>query len=390
MAKILVIDDDQAMRKFISISLGSLRHKIFEAASGIQGLSIAAREIPNLIICDYMMPEMNGLETLQLIRKEKSLNDVPVIIITVETDRQTIMDFLNLGISYYFAKPIDFMALKKKVQQVLEFEDNRKKNQKLLLQTKMEHEELFNKPLLVTCEPNRKLRTRLVKALENNFRLINTTDGASCLNAILANHPAAVLMETNINFLSPFAVAERIKSVSEYEKTKILVFSSRRNEEKISRHSEIIDGIIEKPYSAKNLLESLTEVLDQYRYQVLESEKALLIKFNAGCLKWLAENYDEEIEKIDTILLDMFEAGKTFLVIDMAKTGEEEKDYAFFIEDIVDKASIQDLSVTIITILDNLQFNIMKKGYENVILTKPVRADVLNTDSVPPAVARSR
>ncbi len=126
MAKILVIDDDIMVRQYLKKVLASFGYVVLAAADGSEGLSIAARELPDLIICDVSMPVMDGVETVRSIRKEKALCEIPVIMITVDSQKETIMDLLKLGISYYFTKPLQCSTLQKKINQVLEIEEEKK------------------------------------------------------------------------------------------------------------------------------------------------------------------------------------------------------------------------------------------------------------------------
>ena len=119
MAKILIIDDDAMMRKLVSSTLEKTGHTIIEAVDGHEGLSLAASEKPDLVICDLMMPVMGGVETVRLIREDKNISHLPVIVTTCNTDKQTILSMLEIGVSYYLAKPLDFAKLATKVQEVL-------------------------------------------------------------------------------------------------------------------------------------------------------------------------------------------------------------------------------------------------------------------------------
>jgi CheY-like chemotaxis protein len=119
MTKILIIDDDPAMRKLVTVVLRSLTYEVFEASNGPDGVALAKSHMPDAIICDYHMPSVNGLGTIKIIRAEQSLKNTPVIVATTGISRQGFRAFQNLGVRYCFIKPIDFSELKKKVQEVL-------------------------------------------------------------------------------------------------------------------------------------------------------------------------------------------------------------------------------------------------------------------------------
>ena len=117
---ILVIDDDEKLQKFVASIISLSGDEIFQASNGTEGLAIAAREIPDVIVCDLRMPIMDGFATLKHLKKDKLLRDVPVIMLTGNSDRETILKCVEMGASYFFTKPLDFGKLKNKIQQVLQ------------------------------------------------------------------------------------------------------------------------------------------------------------------------------------------------------------------------------------------------------------------------------
>ncbi len=80
MAKILVIDDDGAHRRMISLALGRAAHVIVEAKDGVEGLHCFREQHPRLVVCDIVMPEKEGIQTIVEIRSASP--DVPIIAIS--------------------------------------------------------------------------------------------------------------------------------------------------------------------------------------------------------------------------------------------------------------------------------------------------------------------
>ena len=119
MAKILIIDDDPMMRTLIKIVMRPFQHEIIEAEDGAKGISLAISRIPDLIICDYHMPKINGLETLTSIRKEESLRNTPVIIASTGISKQAESAYMHLGVYCCFAKPVDIIIVRDSILEVL-------------------------------------------------------------------------------------------------------------------------------------------------------------------------------------------------------------------------------------------------------------------------------
>ena len=370
MAKILIIDDDAGTRKFVARVAAVLGYSLIEASNGLEGLSAAVREMPDLIVCDILMPTMDGLETVKLIRKEKALRDTPIVMITIVSEHETIMKFLNMGISYYFVKPVDFSKFKNKVRQIMDVEQNRRKKEQSIESIEKRVERSGGKPLLVICEPNESLMKRFASMLDENYEIINVTDGASCLNAIFNEYPNAVIMEYESAFLTSVEIAARIRSIPSVESTKILVIYSPKDKDDVSKYSDWFDMIIEKPFSTNTVVNAVSSVLERDQYEILSREDGILIRFRPGSLKWSVDNYDQAFSTISQLLLEMFESGKTVLTLDTTKAGEDEEKYIHFVEDLIEKASDQDLKVRVATNSSRLTSEIKIGKGDNVSLVK--------------------
>jgi len=101
--KILVIDDDPGIRKSLGLSLRTEGYAVIEAASGPEGLELAASEAPALIICDVNMPGMDGYEVVTRLRKSNAA--VPFVFLTAKGGRAEIRRGMNLGADDYLTKP---------------------------------------------------------------------------------------------------------------------------------------------------------------------------------------------------------------------------------------------------------------------------------------------
>lgn len=113
---ILIVDDELRMRRFIRMNLELEGYQVIEAENGIQALDKIRQYNPDLIIMDIMMPEMDGFETLELLRE---ISTVPAILLTVRDDEEDITRGLSLGADDYVTKPFSPRELTSRVQAVL-------------------------------------------------------------------------------------------------------------------------------------------------------------------------------------------------------------------------------------------------------------------------------
>ena len=105
--KILSVDDSKAVRKLLARMFGPFDCELCEAANGEEGLAVAAREIPDLIILDYNMPVMDGVSMLRKLRENANLRRTPVIMLTAESSAENIATVARLGVRDYVTKPFD-------------------------------------------------------------------------------------------------------------------------------------------------------------------------------------------------------------------------------------------------------------------------------------------
>lgn len=112
----LVVDDSRSMRSIITKQLKELGFEVFEAASGQEAMAkLHNTKSINLVLLDWNMPEMDGLEVLSLIRSEQEYKDVRVMMVTTESEMSQVAVALEAGASEYLMKPFDREALLEKL-----------------------------------------------------------------------------------------------------------------------------------------------------------------------------------------------------------------------------------------------------------------------------------
>lgn len=113
---ILVVDDEPRMIRFIRMNLELEGYQVIEAKNGIQALEQVRQHLPDLVIMDVMMPEMDGFETLRMLRE---ISTVPVILLTVKADEEDRIHGLELGADDYITKPFSPRELNSRVNAVM-------------------------------------------------------------------------------------------------------------------------------------------------------------------------------------------------------------------------------------------------------------------------------
>ena len=117
--KILVVDDFKTMRKIIKNILTQLGFKnIIEADDGTTALELLKKQKVDLIISDWNMPKMNGLELLKSIRSDDNLKDIRFIMVTAEAQKESVIEAIKHGVNQYVVKPFTPETLKEKLEKV--------------------------------------------------------------------------------------------------------------------------------------------------------------------------------------------------------------------------------------------------------------------------------
>jgi two-component system chemotaxis response regulator CheY len=119
--KILVVDDSSTMRRIIQNTLARLGYKdIVQAADGVEAWQ-ALQDNPDIgvVITDWNMPNMNGLELVKKIRAEEKYKNIPIIMVTTEGGKKEVITALKAGVNNYIVKPFTPQVLKEKLEAVL-------------------------------------------------------------------------------------------------------------------------------------------------------------------------------------------------------------------------------------------------------------------------------
>jgi two-component system KDP operon response regulator KdpE len=113
---ILVVDDEPRIRDFVRMNLELEHYHVIEASNGVEALEQLRENLPDLVVLDVMMPEMDGFETLRAMRE---VSTVPVIMLTVRQSEQDKIRGLDLGADDYIAKPFSPRELLSRIRALL-------------------------------------------------------------------------------------------------------------------------------------------------------------------------------------------------------------------------------------------------------------------------------
>ncbi len=122
---ILVVDDEKDLLDLIEYNLKKEGFKVLKAENGKEGIEVAKEHKPDLVLLDIMMPKMDGLEAVEIMRKDDDLKRIPIIFLTARSDENTEIEGLNKGGDDFITKPISTTKLVSRIKAVMRrFDDS--------------------------------------------------------------------------------------------------------------------------------------------------------------------------------------------------------------------------------------------------------------------------
>ena len=117
--RILLIDDEADILEFVKYNLEKDGYEVFTASNGAEGLEVALKVKPHLILLDMMMPVLDGIETCKAIRQSPTLKNVMVVFLSAVGTEETMVQGYGVGADDYINKPIKMNVLRGRVQAIL-------------------------------------------------------------------------------------------------------------------------------------------------------------------------------------------------------------------------------------------------------------------------------
>jgi CheY-like chemotaxis protein len=111
LAYVLIVDDEPDLVALLGDQVGMLGHEVAVARDGVEGIQIALARRPDVVVTDVIMPNMDGAEMLQELRRRPETRDVPVIALTALTDLRTQRRMASLGVVGFISKPYELRDL---------------------------------------------------------------------------------------------------------------------------------------------------------------------------------------------------------------------------------------------------------------------------------------
>ena len=117
--RILIIDDEPAIREMVAMALELADFEVLEAENAQQGHEIIVDERPDLVLLDWMLPAVSGIELARRLKKDDATNEIPIIMLTAKNDEDNKIQGLDVGADDYITKPFSTRELISRIKAVL-------------------------------------------------------------------------------------------------------------------------------------------------------------------------------------------------------------------------------------------------------------------------------
>lgn len=116
---ILVVEDDQAVRTMLEKALGT-KYRVHAAVNGLEAAEVLGKiGRIDLLLCDVMMPQVDGLSLVRLMRSKEELKSIPVLFLSAKSSPQAVVEGLSLGAKHYMTKPFKVKELMERLAKIL-------------------------------------------------------------------------------------------------------------------------------------------------------------------------------------------------------------------------------------------------------------------------------
>jgi two-component system, cell cycle response regulator len=284
--KVLTIDDSQTVRTIIKKHLSQFSIQVFEAEDGEKGVSCARESLPDLILLDYNMPIMDGYHTLVELRSDPRLKPIPVVMVTTETSKETVIKLLRLGLNDYIAKPFTRDILVKKINPFLKLYEgdtipaptpapavSAVSHTTAPVRESVAPVKTISNPLVLAVDDKASVRELLKEYLVGQQELIMADSGRAALAAFDQKDFDFIFLDLDMPDMSGFDVLnEYLKKMKDGASVKkIIAMTLRSAQQDIHRASELgISAILFKPFTRADVEKALEQVVAGQNIQTVK------------------------------------------------------------------------------------------------------------------------
>ncbi len=273
--KLLTVDDSKTVRIIVRKAFKGYDLTILEAANGVEGLAMAAKEMPDLILLDVTMPVMDGIEMLTKLKSNPLVKNIPVIMLTAEGGRDTVLKIAKIGVRDYMVKPFKEDILLDKVGRILDL--------KLLGEEIEARRTILDKSQLLMVEDKPAIVEQVREGLKHTPWDIHHSNNTWNAIDFAQNNPVDLfLVSLNLPEDSAFELIQVIRSNRKTKSVPVLAMAVKTDKDRYAKAQQMgFSAIVTKPLEMLELEARVARCMNldmSPRYYSIET-KYMIIRF---------------------------------------------------------------------------------------------------------------
>ena len=309
--KILTVDDSKTIRMIVGRAFRDYDIELFEAQNGVEGLAVAARERPELIILDYTMPLMDGYEMLTKLKSDPELKLIPVIMLTAEAGRDIVLKIAKQGVRDYLIKPFKEEIIVERVGRIIDLKPKSEAGDK---------SKRFDAPLAVLVVDDKPaIIEQLTTGLKDTpWKTEGTNSAALAMDWCGKQLPDVVLISLSLPENGAFTLFQMLRAGNKTKSVPVFGLCVKTAAEEQSRAQQFgFTGFITKPIDFEDVKQKITRALGlDTSYKYFSQRSGVLVLTLPG-------NFTQAVSHDIVLLLraqviGAVDAGLNKIIIDMS------------------------------------------------------------------------
>lgn len=245
MFKVLVVDDDESVNMFVSRLLKKkFACNVISALNGLEALNTLKEEGADVIFLDVTMPVMNGMETLEALRSDENLREIPVIMLTAVSEKSVVAKVMSLGVFDYMLKPLVYEVTVTRIKELFEKIKAYKIETELKKRLKeREAENLYDNRILI-ADTDDQFVNLLKDKIKEKYDVYTASTGADGLQLFMEKKPATVCIGEGLKIINEKLLAQKIKNFS--GNYKVVIFAIKRNPVLDDEDKKVFDHVVDR------------------------------------------------------------------------------------------------------------------------------------------------
>ena len=308
--KVLTVDDSKTVRIIVKKAFKAYDVEILEAANGVEGLAVAAKESPDLILLDVTMPVMDGVEMLTKLKSDAALKGIPVMMLTAEGGRDNVLKIAKIGIRDYLVKPFKEDVLLEKCGRIIDL--------KPLNDGPAKTKSIFDPADILVVEDKPAILQQIVDGLKHTpWKVRGVATQGEAIDTCSKVPPDVVLVSLSLPEEAAFTFFRLLRAnvKTKYTPAFALVVKTETTQQQQAQ-SVGFTGIITKPIDTGELETKIAKAMNldtSQRYFSIENE-CLVMRLPENCTPPVLA---EAAHYLKTKFTEAVDAGHNKVVIDI-------------------------------------------------------------------------